>query len=561
MTSSQSSLATSLQRLSTGLRINSAKDDAAGLAISERFTAQINGLNQAARNANDGISLAQTAEGAMGQATDLLQRIRELSIQSANATNSASDRSALQEEVTQLVSELDRISTTTQFNGLNLLDGSFVAQDFQVGANAGQTLQVASITSTATATLGINSTASATGTALTAAIGASDLTINTVAVAATSQDALAIATAITATGADVTATATNAQTAITYADVVGVASPTSGTYAGAVAVPGTTADYSTNNLTFDVAVDGGSVQNITISNTATTPATLASSISSAITGASAAIDGSGNLVITSASTGTSSTIAITNVAGIGGTDFLTGGSPVVTAGAASADPTYTLSVDGTALDFTSAGTTITGTETAALINALDGYTASYSGSNLSITKADGSNIVLIEGGSDSDASEGLAGDGSSSAVTETYRGTVDVVSSGADLVIGGTDPTKAGLTAGTTAVADAAGTAMAAVDISTASGAQTAIDIVDRALNELNSGRASLGALQSRFEAIVTNLTTSSENLSAARSRIRDTDFAAETAALTRAQILQQAGTAMLAQANALPQNVLSLLG
>jgi len=140
---SQTSLNTSIQRLSSGLRINSAKDDAAGLAISERFTSQIRGLNQAVRNANDGISLAQVAEGAMGSAGNILQRVRELAVQSANASNSAGDRQALQQEVGQLVSELDRISQTTEFNGSKLLDGTFGTQQFQVGANANQTIVAA----------------------------------------------------------------------------------------------------------------------------------------------------------------------------------------------------------------------------------------------------------------------------------------------------------------------------------------------------------------------------------------------------------------------------------
>src|SRR5215831_15375821 len=142
ITNSSSSLATALQRLSSGLRINSAKDDAAGLAISERFTSQIRGLNQAARNANDGISLAQVAEGALGSVDSNLQRMRELAVQSANSTNSASDRAALQQEVAQLITEIDRVATQTQFNGLNLLDGTFTAQQFQVGANAGQTITI-----------------------------------------------------------------------------------------------------------------------------------------------------------------------------------------------------------------------------------------------------------------------------------------------------------------------------------------------------------------------------------------------------------------------------------
>src|SRR2546421_213880 len=167
----QDSLSTAMARLSSGLRINSAKDDAAGLAISERFTTQIRGLNQAARNANDGISLAQTAEGALASVSDNLQRMRELAVQSANATNSASDRAALQQEVSQLSSEIDRVATQTQFNGINLLDGTFTAQQFQVGANANQTITIASIASARTSSLGQSYGAALTGTTLTAATG------------------------------------------------------------------------------------------------------------------------------------------------------------------------------------------------------------------------------------------------------------------------------------------------------------------------------------------------------------------------------------------------------
>ena len=153
---SQGMLATSLQRLSSGMRINSAKDDAAGLAISERFTAQIRGLNQAVRNSNDGISLAQTAEGALGEVTNNLQRIRELAVQSANATNSSSDRVAMQAEVTQLMEEVDRVATQTNFNGVKLLDGTFASQSFQVGANVGETINVISITNATKFGLGID---------------------------------------------------------------------------------------------------------------------------------------------------------------------------------------------------------------------------------------------------------------------------------------------------------------------------------------------------------------------------------------------------------------------
>ncbi|RTL24003.1 MAG: flagellin, partial [Burkholderiales bacterium] len=202
LNTNQNALSTAISRLSSGLRINGAKDDAAGLAISERFTSQINGLAQAARNANDGISLAQTAEGALGSIGNNLQRIRQLAVQSANATNSASDRTALQQEVTQLQQEIDRVATQTQFNGLNLLDGSFSAQQFQVGANANQTISISSINSARSSALGVYQgftlanqsigTASNTAAALTVTVGGNPA----VALGSVAVDAKAIAAAI-----------------------------------------------------------------------------------------------------------------------------------------------------------------------------------------------------------------------------------------------------------------------------------------------------------------------------------------------------------------------------
>lgn len=215
LNTSGSGLATALQRLSSGMRINSAKDDAAGLAISNRMTAQIRGLNQASRNANDGISLAQTAEGGLGTITGNLQRIRELAIQSANATNSASDRAALQTEAAQLISEIDRIATTTSFNNVNLLDGTFASQQFQVGANANQTISVSSISSARTSALGASFSSQIVGGTVTAnAISAGDLIINGISLGeqaggvGANNDAKDIAAAINAlSGTGVTATA------------------------------------------------------------------------------------------------------------------------------------------------------------------------------------------------------------------------------------------------------------------------------------------------------------------------------------------------------------------
>jgi len=180
MLKSSGGLATSMQRLSTGLRINSAKDDAAGLAIASRMTGQIRGMNQAARNANDGISLVQTGEGALDEVTNNLQRIRELAVQSANGTNSTSDRAALQTEVSQLIEEIDRVATDTEFNDIKLLDGTFSAVDFQVGADAGQYISISSLVSAQTAALGVSGLTISTAGGASAAIGSIDTALQTI---------------------------------------------------------------------------------------------------------------------------------------------------------------------------------------------------------------------------------------------------------------------------------------------------------------------------------------------------------------------------------------------
>ena len=368
LSSSQSSLATSMQRLSSGMRINSAKDDAAGLAISERMTSQIKGLTQASRNANDGISLAQTAEGALGTIGNNLQRIRELAVQSRNATNSTEDRAALQKEVVQLKAEIDRVADTTSFNGTKLLDGSFTSQKFQVGANQGETVTVAGIADANIAALGswtsVDTYSATTTGAAPAAFGgitANAFTINGIGIGA-----VAAGTDVPTQGANVAA-AINKKTSET----------------GVVAT---------------AAASGA----ITLTSSGSTPVT------------------------------------------IGGTLTNTG----LTAGA-------------TAATITTAGTAQTG---------------------------------------------------------------------------------------------------FAGLSIDTVDGADNAMLAIDAALKSVNSARADLGAIQNRFESVVSNLSSTTENLTASRSRIQDADFAAETASMSRSQILQQAGTAMVAQANQLPQSVLSLL-
>ena len=381
LSTSGASLATTIQRLSSGLRINSAKDDAAGLAISERFSTQIRGLDVAVRNANDGISLAQVAEGSLTEIGNNLQRIRELSVQSANATNSASDRAALNAEVKQLTAEIDRVAKQADFNGTKLLDGTFASQLFQVGANAGQAIAIDKVVDAKAASLGGGQF-----------------------------DSGSIAVAAPADG--------NTPVAFT---AMSIANGTSGTISLAdLTVPASGVDAATTQK-------------------------------AAVTALAAHINGR-------------------------------------------------LGETGVYAEANAAGTAVTLTAVKQSKNASDVY------ANMT---------VAVTGG--------------------TYTGD-------------------------NTAPAVPASKFVSNLDISTFKGAQQALEVVDKALTSVNGARADLGAIQNRFTSVVANLQTSSENLAASRSRIRDTDFAKETAELTRTQILQQAGTAMLAQANQVPQNVMSLL-
>ena len=363
---SQGLLNQSLERLSTGLRINSAKDDAAGLAISERFTTQIRGLDQAVRNASDGISLSQTAESALGELTNNLQRIRELAVQSVNATNSASDRAALNAEVTERLAEVDRIAKQTSFNGVKVLDGSFGTATFQVGANVGETIGVSLTTDV---------TASAIGT------------VNTI------------------TGA----------------------APT-------------------------LAVDPDPVTGLV------------------------------TLTFTDAAAATIGTVEVA------------GGSSVQDAASAINDA----NIDGVAAFVNDAG------------------------------------------------------------AIQILSDEVGVAVAEADTGGGGNATGLAGVT--TIAEAVSAATTLEGLGVDTVGNANFAIARIDSALSDVNGLRGNLGAIQNRFESTIVNLQTVSENLSASRGRIQDADFAAETAALTKAQILQQAGISVLSQANAQPQIALSLL-
>lgn len=585
LNTSQNDLNTSLQRLSSGLRINSAKDDAAGLAISERFTTQIRGLNQAQRNANDGISLAQTAEGDLAQITNNLQRIRELAVQSANATNSASDRAALQLETAELIAEIDRVAQNSSFNGVRLLDGGFATQQFQVGANADQTVAIDSIASARTLSLGQTFSASLANTAnVTSTFADGDLTVNGFAITANA-DAAEIAADITAADASLTATATNVTTGIVFADVAATAASTGAL--GAI-TEGVDAD---NVNQFDIVLDDGAGNVFT---STTSNLTLGAGLEAALTTSLTTAFGADGQTANNGYTidiGANATVAAAIAADqlifqrADGADFTL---TETATGFSTSDPTfagttagtltttngvpidYSLTLEGTSLDLSAyaATGTITSANIKTAIDAavtagtLTGYTVVDNTGSLDITTADGKNITFTESGTTSGAASGLVADGSAATATEAYRGVVaSIASTDGDIVIGGNTPSNAGLTAGTTTASTTlSGTTIAATDISTVAGANAAIVSVDSALTTINTSRAALGAIQNRFESVVASIQTTSENLSAARSRIRDADFAEETAALTRAQILQQAGVSILAQANSLPQNVLALL-
>lgn len=468
LNTSQASLNTSLQRLSSGLRINSAKDDAAGLAISDRMNSQIRGMTQAARNANDGVSMAQTAEGALQSANDILQRIRELAVQSSNASNSASDRKALQTEVTQLTSELNRIAQSTSFNGQKLLDGTAGTSHFQVGANANELISMAGA-NFITSAYGNNSLVKDVPQAKlapTAIVATKDLTINGALGTSTARgaNAKAISDAINQNTGTTSVTAT-AQTQT----MLGL---------------GANASY-----VLEVKGDNATAIKVSFSTGAANSATdLAAGISafnarSSETGITAEYDAKNKGIKLSHATGAD--INLKNVAATAAT---------------------TLNVSNYKTDTTSAqNVLVTPTLDMKAVNAngiANGHITLDSETSFSVT----------------DAGTGLGIAGSSLLQS------------------------------------------VAALDISTFTGAQQALKVADAALATVNGKRSEFGALQSRFTTAISNLTIATENLSASKSRIMDTDFAAETASLTRGQILQQAGTAMLAQANSLPNSVLSLL-
>ncbi len=713
---SQSDLATAMQRLSSGLRINSAKDDAAGLAISDRMTSQIRGLNMATRNANDGISLAQTAEGAMQESTNILQRIRELSVQAANATNSQADRQALQAEVNQLIAEMNRIAKFTTFNGQNVIDGTFVSQQFQVGANSNETIGV-SIQSMAADDLGrqtvdgVNSLPNeGTGSLTTPAIalpsqnsiGAQELTITpdnggdevTINIPPGSS-AFDISASINETSVTtgVSSNATN-EVVLSNLSTAGVVTFTLGTSSGNTATirANVTADdlsslaAAINNatgttditaiesngvltLTQDVGKDirigdfnhsggagtmaieglagiqgvlthGGddstiaagqiefsSSETYSVTSSAGPGGTLYESVA---TNASAQ-DGTGSSTLVDANLPTANTIALQNVtiAGNDGTEsvnILAGDSAYAIASrvnAVSDNTGVTATAETTAIlsnlnhsalgtvsfDLSSNGTssvtisaTADPTSLAGLMveinnnTATTGITATETGGTLTLTHPNGgdikiSNFAHSDVGDSSISVQGSDGNIQSldersgppiedstiiaGEVTfhsdETYTLQSDVAAANGSIFNVAANTAVTGALAGGypqgSILDGAANTAVASdleevadIDISTIAGANDALQIVDSALAKVDSQRGNLGAMQNRFESTISNLQNVAENLTAARSRIRDADIAQEVSVMTQANILQQAGVSILSQANQTPQLALQLL-
>ena len=505
LSKSQGSLAASMQRLSSGMRINSAKDDAAGLNISERMTSQLRGINQAGRNANDGISMAQTAEGALGAAGTILQRVRELAVQSSNSTNSASDRSALNAAVGQLTSELNRLAQTTQFNGHNLLDGSAGSSTFQVGANANQTI-TATTANFSTSKYGNNRMGSVVAGSVASNLAKGDL--------------------VTGTTAGTTTSASNAPTALGL-----------GTNGSKIAADSLTVNGSSGSATVTVAL-GDSAKTVAANINAKTSGTGVSATARTEIDATAFLaGGSYSLDVLSDNATTAVNVSFT-VGAANNADGLAAGIAAFNDKASQTGVTAKLNDAGTGITLTNA-----------------------SGNDMQISNRSAAlSVVTIGAQLNIAGSAGVALPASSAYVTGAL--TVDSDKTfGITSTVTGLNTTKTGFFTATAGVAGASQLqAASTMDVSTVDAATRTLTTVDSALAAVNNQRASFGALQSRFETTISNLQSTSENLSASRSRIQDADFAMETANLSRSQILQQAGTAMVAQANQLPQGVMALL-
>lgn len=608
LNASQGQANVALERLSSGLRINSAKDDAAGLAISERFQSQIAGLNQAQRNANDGISLAQTAEGAMDEITNNLQRIRELAVQSANATNSISDRQALNQEVQQRIEEINRIAAQTSFNGLKVLDGTFATQTFQVGANTGETIAIS----------GLDSRGSQIGSIINQSnnLGISIVENPSPTVTTTNESRLTFG------GPDISGSVTINDVTVTiatqsYADPAALAGQVGDLLSGAVAnVPPLTPDQLAAVADIQVGVDGdsltftssrdGAVDGTIDLNSASAPAAGVTDATATVaegggtqnfnigTGFYFSDSATGQITITGQNSGNPITFDFSGVTdstsliqaindGMSdanvpttftatGYDSATGNLTFTNTAAASgtndiAIADLDLSDNGTpAIDFDQT-LEIAGQTGVSLIDAFErgdeiDFQIDLNGQVINIQGATSLNDVIGQVNAKSNET-GISANlnaRNNDIVFSSQFGEEFTISVSAD--IDGDGSFTGALDLSQTIAGTAADNAVAVneVDISTPEGADLAMIAIDYAIDTINGFRAELGAVQNRFESTIANLATASENLSASNSRIRDADFAAESAELARTQVLQQAGLSVLAQANARPQQVLQLL-
>lgn len=554
---SSNALSTSLERLSSGSRINSAKDDAAGLQIANRLTSQVNGLGVAVKNANNGISIAQTAEGAMQESTNILQRMRDLALQSANGSNSDSERSALQQEFSALSGELTRIAETTAFGGKKLLDGSMGNTSFQIGSSANETVSFGLSDVSAGALRGSYSGATSDGVApagMKGSVVGNVIEVTTAAVPGSLATPGAITDEAIATDGSVGAI-TLGSTAVDLTGVNDDASMLAALQAAA-ASEGYTVAAGTNTGEFTITgpgavsldVDGAVTTNgadaVAGVPASTAPATLTSVVNGA-TDKDFSVNGT----------------AVTLAANATGQELL----DAINAETATTGVTATLvsgrvnlsSVDGQAIKLADVdGGTLKG------LGLTAGTTQAKLEADTSIT-LNGTEVKLTKG-SDMESIVTAINTASTGVTASNEDGQLSLFSQDSFTIsdgAAGTGLAALGLTGQTGATAVTQESSVANLDITSAEGAQQAIQVLDGSIAQIDSERAKLGAVQNRFESTISNLQNISENASASRSRIMDTDYAAESANLAKNQIMQQAGTAMLAQANQLPQAVLSLLG
>ena len=572
------SLSTTMQRLSSGLRVNSAKDDAAGLAIAERMNAQSKGLAVAARNANDGISLAQTAEGALGKVGDMLQRMRELAVQSSNATNSTADREALQAEVNQLRSEIDRVAKTTTFNGQKILDGSFTGGVFQIGAGAGDNITVGGITnakaealSTATFGKSTSETVKASDvTGFSSKIDAGALKIRVGANPAVELGEIAAANSGQERMGQVVA-AINAKTADT--GVTAFLEEKDGAFTlqlrsasgDAVGLEG----FNKAQTGFGADVTVG-LKNDQLKKAQYTAA--ADKLKALMGGDAAAFEA----LVTAGTPNAFNAHTELDAVGTalngndGGTAFAAAYSAFKTEVLGSLDANAKVPEDKVAGLQKAATELMAALDTAALANGADNRAAVYQALD-DVLKLDATDLATAWGNGTpasggaiktlNDALKAANGDVAIDikGLSITANSSAEELAAARNSILSQVDEFMSGKLGVQTSEAKS-NVGITNLDISTQAGAWEALASIDSAIDQVNAARADLGALQTRFEKAIENIDIQNENISAARGRIVDADFATETANLSRAQILQQAGTAMVAQANQLPQGVLSLL-